>query len=212
MNESTQTFGIFVSYDAYFQPVAEITIPRLMEYCHRHGYSLTVAQNPPVVRTLVWDRALTQIDGLRRYDWSIHWDCDALITNMTVKLEDIVADFPSDSLIVMTRDFQALNDGIVFSRGGSHALESIALWDKLWQMRDEVSSLAATHRWVLENPEQRHIWAAPQRAFNSYEYGIYGLKYPMGEWQQGDFVLHHPGTVNSKRVELLTAALERIVR
>lgn len=204
------TFGIFVSHDGqYFQPLADITIPVLREYCARHGYKLSLAVAPPVTRTLVWDRCLTMLDNLDRFDWTLHWDADALVTNLTIRLEDIVAQFPPGRDMILSRDHTGLNDGIVFTR---RSPRSRALWADMWAMKDEVSSLGATWRFMEETPEQTIIGEVPQKLFNSYPYAEYGIDYPEGTWAPGDFVFHVPGKTTADRVALLTPMLERIVR
>lgn len=201
--------GIFVSYDSYFKPVADITMPVLARYCERHGYTMSVTQNPLVERTLVWDRCLTMMENcLKGYDWILHMDADVLITNQTVSLESIIEQFPKQHHVVMSKDFNNLNDGIVFTRG---TMIAQMLWKKWWKMKEEVSSLAATFKHVENEPKQFLLGWAPQKIFNSYDYSEYGLEFPQGDWEQGDFILHLPGMTTEKRVLNFSAKLDKIV-
>lgn len=200
--------GIFVSFDAYFKPVADITMPVLAKYCERWGYSLTVTQSPLVERTLVWDRCLVMMENcLKGYDWLLHMDADVLITNHGVSLESIIEQFPIQHHIVMSRDYNNLNDGIVFTRG---TMLAQLLWKKWWLMKDEVSSLAATWKYIENNPEQFLLGEAPQKIFNSYPYSEYGIEFPQGSWEPNDFIYHLPGMTTERRVSLLTSILEKI--
>jgi len=199
------TFGIFVSFDAYFKPVADLTMPVLAKYCERHGYSLTIAQNPPIERTLVWDRCLTMLGNIADFDWTIHMDADVLITNHDITLESLVEQFPTRDMI-LSRDHTGLNDGVVFSR-----YDAKVVWFDLWRMKDEVSSLAATWKYLVDNPNQTSIGEVPQKLFNAYPYSAYGIDYPQGTWESGDFAYHLPGKTTDDRVKLLTPMIGNIV-
>lgn len=202
------TFGIFVSYDTpYFAQVAEFTMPVLARYCARHGYSLQIQQNPPVVRNLVWDRALTMLENIKKFDWTVHFDADILVTNHSIRLEDIVDKFPRYGGLFMIRDHTGLNDGIVIT---AQCERSMVLWRSLWKMESEVSSLSATWKYVSENPAQTVIRELPQKLLHSYPYHEYGIDYPEGTWEPGDFSYHLPGMTNARRVELLNSMLPRI--
>lgn len=190
------TFHVHISYTSEYQQVAQIVVPKWMDYCHKHGYVLTVDQDLDDQHSGLWSR-YNRIDECRA-DWYVHVDVDAVVTNPSVTLESIIDSMPRYTHFIVGTDTNGINDGVFFVRNnqiGRHIVDLIkAKMTDVWCGQDVLDTD------FKGNP---YVWAAPQRLFNSYLYQQYGETHPDGEWQEGDFILHLPGIANDKRAEIL---------
>lgn len=184
----------------------EITLPNKEEFCSRHGYSLHFEE---------WDGGI--FPGFYRlpvlihllkcgyYDFIFWLGSDALITNLTLKLEDLVDDRYG---IIMATDFTQIqmDSFLIQPKHGT-----IELLEKVWSHRDnpigpwyEQSTLDAL---IQQPPFKGIVKIVPQRRMNAYRHKWYKEWEAInskvrrrldclgtdGEWQRGDFVFHVPG-------------------
>ena len=205
-------FSLFCRFDRPYSEVALRTMPVLMRYCARHGYRLTILQDPLVRRDIIWDR-MRPMTGLEPHDshdadWLVHVDADVLITNPEITLEAIVEKAGSASVIVGSGIYTGtmqmhVNDGILMVRQNEHGQRiAQAMWnasgDAVFCPLDGLRDLLASRK------ESERIFVAPPRLMNSYRMVKYNLpETTEGQWRIGDFVLHLPGISNQRRVTLL---------
>ena len=109
---------------------------------------------------------------------------------------------PAD--LVYSADINGLNAGVLFVRNTDWSRAFVTRWlssRPMYERHPNADQSALAH---LLHGEPREKWGAwPQRTFNSYGYGEYGLVHPEGEWQKGDFALHLPGLSDGRRLEIL---------
>jgi hypothetical protein len=202
-----------------YNALAEVTlINNKVPYCARHGYHLAV-KTDGWSDVIYFDKISFLIELLEKNP-SIKWvwwlDCDALITNFTKKIEDIVDD---NYHIIMTTDVNGLNNGSFFIKNSPESLD----WLKVilsWKIN------YIHKKW--DNPEQhpmimtyikyrKLIKLHPQRDFNSYFYQLYpgtsniDMLDTDGQWQPGDWVVHWPGCSNPARINLADQIKKYIV-
>jgi len=198
--------GVYTQYNSAFKPIADITVPVLSEYCSKHGYHLSAMSNQPVKRSIIWDRVLCLLENMEKHDWVVHMDTDVLVTDLEVKLEDLI--HPKCHLM-LSADQNGINDGILFVRNSP---EARMILSTVWQdfgrtgvhcAQDALRDLIASSEVV-----RTMVYVAPQARFNSYLYTEYGMgEDTPGHWRKGDFILHLPGRSNERRVELLNQVL-----
>jgi len=194
--------AISTIWNSDFKEIAEITIPVMEEYCRRHGYTLCAQASVQYPPDIVWSRLDMICPLLETHDYAVHMDADVLITNLSIRFEDIAVERGRN---IATSENGIINDGVF-------------IWgDKVWPR-------------LLSSPEIRREHSSPQDAINS-KYGSlmnikhveprtmnsilnaeYGLENPLSEWQPGDFVVHLPGMGNARRVEVLKEMLSKIQR
>lgn len=205
--------GVFCQYNTPFQGVADLTMPVLREYCARHGYDLHESVNPKVERSIIWDRYRILAENIENYEWIVHWDCDAMPTNLHIRLEEFC--FGGDIVISRAKtergDFR-MNDGVAFFRNGP------GMVDVLMSLADAPSDEGI--QCGQDALEDMHgIYSFPSirierhKAINSFLYQEYGMSTDtIGQWTPGDFVLHLPGRTNERRVEIFTEISKQIIR
>ncbi len=162
-------------------------------------------------------------DAMKRYphsEWIFNIDTDAMITNMTIKIEDIVRKVdPNNTMhIIIPADINGINCGVMLVRNseiGKAFLDTIIAGMPLyrnWYMFENqlIQDLfLGTH--VEEDGVKNTgtFWGRvgkiiPQRIMNSYDYknhpklktrpNFNDIMGTDGQWQKGDFVVQWPST------------------
>lgn len=207
-------------HDAGYAALASVTYDNnKVPYCEKHGYELA-AKTDGWTDIVYFDKIQYLIDILENnteVSWIWWLDSDALITNFTKKIEDIIDD---NYHLIFTTDVNGINCGSFFVKNSPEAIN----WLKMILSFKE---LYRTKKW--DNPEQTPmiltyiryrdiIKLHPQRDFNSYNYALLypgisdiDMLHTSGEWQPGDWVLHWPGISNPARIELAAKVQDLIV-
>jgi hypothetical protein len=203
--------GIFCQFNAPFKNVADITVPVMREYADRHGYTLTVHEDRPITRSIVWDRYEILSQEIKNYDWVVHMDADVLITNLHIRLEEF---FRGDLVIsecLTETGILRMNDGVAMFRN----CEDIQYWLQR-TFEEPESDLYQCGQDYLENAcdcMRCDVTIERHKAINAFLYEEYGMpSTTIGSWSPGDFVLHLPGRTNDRRVELFNQITPQILR
>ena len=208
--------------------LAEMTLPSKASYCQRQGYELRNKRQTSRLEKKVWTKKpegheswpydgfdkvnyITELlsersDDVRRtkYDWIFWCDCDTLITNQSISVEQFMED---DKDFIITVDHAGLNGGVFLLR---NSVQGWVFWRELKEKMYQTAHLndflfgeeqTAMQMLVEDERFQARVKILPQKAFNSYPYKeVYGHPngYPdktgaNGTWEPGDFVIHIPG-------------------
>lgn len=205
-------------YTHSYQPLANIVVPNLKDYCYRHNYDLHITTVPDgnfhYVKTIDTRKLLDE------YDLVFTMENDILVTNHNIKPTDFIDD---EHDMFLTRDINDNNSGIFITKSSE--------WSKGWL--DFVQSFKGEDGYgdeqnVWERHHHEKIKYVPHPSFNSYPYIEYAPSYgyinweqynprkeipthDMGNWEKGDFILHLPGMTLEKRIELFDKYKEHIV-
>jgi hypothetical protein len=223
-----------------FEPLAEWTLYKNKKrYCEKHGYTLhyatdggdevsglkMMAKLPPIPDThhpMGWGKIYLMKDAMDKYpnvEWVLNADCDVMITNMEIKLEDVVAEHThSNTHILVSSDCSGINCGIMMVRNtpiGRAFLDTIIVGEPLyrhWYLFENQliqDMLVGHYFWDEHMKAGGSCWSdvanvLRQRVMNSYDYknlpllkdrpnhnDIWGES---GQWQEGDFMIQWPGT------------------
>jgi hypothetical protein len=229
-----------------FEPLAEWTLYKNKKrYCEKHGYTLhyatdggdtvsglkLIAKNPPVPETHIpmgWGKIYLMKEAMDKYpdaEWIFNADCDTMITNMDIKLEDIVAEHThSNTHILVPSDCSGINCGIMMVRNtpiGRAFLDTIIVGEPLyrhWYLFENQliqDMLVGHYFWDEHMKAGGSCWSdvanvLRQRVMNSYDYknlpllkdrpnhnDIWGES---GQWQEGDFMIQWPATSMEYRI------------
>ena len=235
--------------DQKYKPLADWTVLKNKKvYCERHGYVLKHyedcaeslvggkpmrAGNPPIPEThypMGWAKVYAIKDAFEKYpdcEWIFNTDCDVMITNMTIKLEDIVNECTKDTNVhvIIPADCNGINCGNMFIKNspiGKAFLDTIIAGMPLyrnWYMFENqlIQDLCVgTHLTEQGVKAGGTLWGRvikilPQRVFNSYDY----KKIPLlkdrpqyndilghdGQWKEGDFIIQWPSTDLDYRIK-----------
>jgi hypothetical protein len=193
---------VVTAWDEKAARVGEYTWPNRVAYCARHGYSLRGGRRPDDdPHGGLWVKPAAISDALSAGDGWVTWlDADVLITAPETPL-DWLGRTSAD--LVYSADINGLNCGVLFVRATDWSRSFVRKWlagKAMYETYQNADQSAIAHLLHGEPREKWECW--PQRTFNSYRYGEYGLSYPPGEWQPGDFALHLPGLSDERRLEI----------
>lgn len=225
--------------DKKYKPLADWTIYKNRKiYCERHGYILKHhedgaeslvgkpmrAGNPPIPEDHVpigWSKIYAVKEALKdpNVEWVFSSETDVMITNMTIKLEDIIKEHTDiNTHVLIASDCNGINCGNMFIKNspiGKAFLDTIIAGMPLyrnWYMfenqliQDMCVGSHLTEQGIMNCGTLwgRVIKLTPQKIFNSYDYknipllkgrpnynDILGNN---GEWQKGDFIVQWPST------------------
>ena len=234
--------------DQKYKPLADWTVLKNKKvYCERHGYVLKHyedcaeslvgkpmrAGNPPIPEDhlpIGWAKVYAMKDAFEKYpdcEWIFNTDCDVMITNMTIKLEDIVNECTKDTNVhvIIPADCNGINCGNMFIKNspiGKAFLDTIIAGLPLYRewylfenqlIQDLCVGTHLTEQGVKAGGTLwgRVIKILPQRVFNSYDY----KKIPLlkdrpqyndilghdGQWKEGDFIIQWPSTDLDYRIK-----------
>ena len=234
-------------HDKAYEPLAEWTLHKNKKlYCEKHEYILhyasdggekdagkpTIAKLPPIPDTHIpmgWGKVYVMKEAMDKYPearWIFNTDCDAMITNMTVKLEEIInknADI--DTHIIIPSDINGINCGNMFVRNspiGRAFLDTIIAGMPLYRNWYMFENQLIQDLFVGSHLEEDGVhttgtfWGrvgkvVPQRIFNSYDYKNHpklknrphfkDITGNDGQWKKGDFMIQWPSTDLAFRIK-----------
>lgn len=249
---------VVTAHDEKYEPLAEWTLDKnKLQYCLKHGYKLhcsrdcgasasgkpIMAKLPPIPDTHTpcgWGKIFVMKEALHKYpdaEWIFNTDCDVMITNMNVKIEDIVKKYATDDThILIPADCNGINCGNMIVRNssiGKAFLDTIIAGMPLyrhWYMYENqlIQDLfIGTHLEETGVTPGGTFWARvgkviPQRVFNSYDYtnlprlknrknynDILGTD---GQWQEGDFLIQWPSTDLEYRIKVAKEMFSKVIK
>lgn len=184
-----------------------------VQYCKRHGYShhlvKGVWESMHQFQTLKVDILKDVISKIPEDSWIWWTGADLMVTNFTIKLEDII---DTDYHMIIASDFNGINaDSFLLrnSEQGRAYLQMIS--DTLPQYVDKWEGEQGIMKDTYEHYKTSVVKLVPQRELNSYQYSLYrGGIYPeplidnlgtVGDWALGDFVIQWPATSLEFRIQ-----------
>jgi hypothetical protein len=203
-----------------YRPLAAITTAVLQDYCHIHGYQLYQhevdnGQNLYFVKTAM---ALQQLEA--GFDIVFAVDCDVLITNYKINIEDFV---DSEHDFYCCKDVNGVNTGTFIVKNtwwAKNVLQDVYNRKELSiRYHDEQNVYEQIHDAKVKHLAHPSINSIPYE-FYKPSYGYIGYKqgetrekptHEMGCWQQGDFICHLPGKTLSERIEIFNELKEQII-
>mmetsp|Transcript_26268 Transcript_26268/g.83967 ORF Transcript_26268/g.83967 Transcript_26268/m.83967 type:complete len:381 (-) Transcript_26268:265-1407(-) len=211
-----------------FQGINEATIDNKATYAARHGYRLIDASKLiSKKRPTSWSKVIAVRRALKDFDWVMWMDADAIFTNPTVRIEDILPPRPEDVDLVITKDWNGYNAGVWLMRNSTWGAEFLDRW---WAWGDTITIPVSGTRSgdndclkaLLKEPGvEGNVWLAEQSSFNSYylNHNLF-LKLMLRPWQimhmmralwvPGDFIIHLAG-INNK-MKHVVKIIERVQR
>ncbi|KAI5847508.1 galactosyl transferase GMA12/MNN10 family-domain-containing protein [Tricharina praecox] len=181
-----------------------ISLSNKIGYVNKHNYAIKVdfALPKDFVPLPFWHK-LDMFEYLVRtgdYDWIWWVDFDTVITNTTIKIEDIIADAlrdeknPDNIDLLLTSDCWPLNAGSMLLRATPRLLPFLSSVWKCGDAPKEPSEQDCIRDILNSSPQERSRakWIA-QKKMNSFpeEIGCYDSNNL--PWSPGDFVIHFAG-------------------
>lgn len=202
-----------------YQDLADLTDAPKREYCERYGYEFHVLKETRYSPIMGFNKIHYVLDIFQQrpdIEWLLFSECDAMITNMTVRIEDRIDNdyhfiVPVDRLNINSGNFLARN-----SEAGRAYLQMIV--DKEEEYKDESW---AEQQVIIDTFTDLSsiVKLVPQRDMNSYEPQIYDycdasrdIMGNSGAWEPGDWIVHWPGTYKPTRIARATELSKQIIR
>lgn len=205
--------GICVHYTSDWLPLINVTLPILEEYCNRHNYDLSVNEVMQYGQYTGYDKLHQAYEHLQLNDVVMVMDADTLITNLTIKVEDIIDD---NHDFFISEDYNGINAGVFIIKKtdwGRHFLNHLLHF--VWHRDYDVHCEQDVIRNYIKAVGLKHIAIIPQNKINSYLYENYPeigkLTIDNGQWHKGSFILHLPGLPINKRIEIFSEIKDKIV-
>lgn len=210
-------FAILSLHNQPFQPLADLTWPNKVRYAEKWGYGHACKSNNFYGVALGFEKVWFIRDMLETYqdiDWFWWVGCDTLVTNMQISLEDRV---DNNYHFIIATDCNGINADSFLIRNSPQGKEYISMiLSKYEQYKD--------HGWleqqvIIDTLDQNRdiIKIVPQRDLNAYNYSLYPECQPFdkngndGNWQNGDLLIHWPGTSLPHRIHLSHYYLTQVV-
>lgn len=209
-----------------YQDLSNFTDAPKREYCERHGYKFFVGLDDAfVLKTEPYSAymnfnkmhyILSLFEQNPDIEWLLFSECDATITNLTIRIEDRVDNnyhfiIPVDRLNLNAGNFLVRN-----SEQGRAYLKMIL--DRAEEYRDVEW---AEQQVIIDTIEDYAdiVKIVPQRYMNSYEQSLYDycdvsqdVLGNSGQWEPGDWIVHWPGTHKHLRLARAESILKEITR
>lgn len=186
-------------------------------YCCRYGYT-GYNYCVPYHGKMGFDKFRLAREILDHHEWVWIVGCDTMITNFQKDVYDALdLGSPSHSF-VGAYDVNGLNCDSVLFRNDVYGR---TLLEANWACYDTYDNEQHTTVVLLE---QNQFWRdrakiTYQWEINSYLYGLYpgcptvdGKYGVRGEWQEGDLLIHWPGTSFERRMQLANEYLPRVIK
>jgi hypothetical protein len=175
--------------------MARMSFANKLQYCQRHGYDLIVEGDDAVDtrRTPAWSKIRVLRKWLPLYEWVLWVDADALFTNWTFRIEDLVGDQLDDMLaaeqrdqnrdrlglprrevdLILTHDWNTINSGVFLLRNGSWARSFLR---RLWAVpaylarpfQDQGAMIHLLFRAATAAQDLAHVWNVDNNFLNAY--------------------------------------------
>ena len=227
-------------HDEKYEPLAEWTLHKnKKQYCEKHGYQLHYATDggasiagkpmqplqPPIADTHIpigWGKIFVMRQAMQKYpnaEWIFNTDCDVMITNMDIKIEDIIKEHANSNIhILIPADCNGINCGNMIVRNSpigkaflNTIISGLPLYRNWYMFENQLIQDMFVGSHLRENgiTPGGTLWASvgkilPQRVMNSYDYSnlprlknrpeykdILGTD---GQWREGDFLIQWPAT------------------
>lgn len=190
--------------------IADITVTNTEHYCRKHGYGIIpeIMDNP-----YNGFQKIKSIQTLFEVGADVIWslDCDTLITNHTISVDNFLKE---NKYFYITKDFNDINAGsfiIKKSKWSNSFLEYLLRQeggDKMYCEQDAIVKF-------IKEFGYDNICILSHPSINSYKYELYPeiplQTHQQGNWEQGDFILHLPGVILEKRIEIMNEYKPKII-
>jgi hypothetical protein len=200
------TFVVGPDYKRWMEP----GLQSKREWCLNHGYDFHCGGE--VVwdrsRPIPWSKLLYLQSFLNDYDYLFISDADVLITNPSLKIEDVILPQLGEKDLLWTMDeCEHLNSGNMLLRCASRDWIRSYL-DLVWKQEDLIHHIwwenAAMIKVLETHPDHAAHVATCNKSwlFNAYLFGPTGktIDPPRRLWKEGDLLIHFAGVYHGSMI------------
>lgn len=206
-------------HDANYSDLAALTDTSKRKYCDQHGYQFHVLTEMKYSTITGFNKIHFTLELFKQHpkiEWLLFSECDAMITNQTIRIEDRI---DNDYHFIIPVDRLNLNSGNFLARNSEQGRAYLQMIIDLEESYKEVSW--AEQQVIIDTIDQYQdiVKIVPQKYMNSYEPEIYDycdarfdILGNSGAWEPGDWIVHWPGTYKPTRIERANYHLTNLSR
>lgn len=209
---------LYTGHDTAYQPLADITVPRMREYAKWHGMKFECYTAPmlDVPNGIYWTGVCGALSAFKAgYDRAVYLDCDQLLTNFDWEIPEewvngfhASKDWGNDA--IEPWHFSAC--GFIANRDCIPMLETVLDMEPEWrekpfQEQGPWQEWLRLHQW--HQKEEPTITIHPRRTFNAVPDQIAPGNVPE-PWQPGDWCAHLTMVPLERRIEIANEVLAQL--
>jgi len=206
-------------HDANYSDLAALTDSSKSKYCNQHGYQFHVLTEMKYSTITGFNKIHFTLDLFKQHpeiEWLLFSECDAMITNLNIRIEDRIDD---DYHFIVPVDRLNINSGNFLARNSEQGRAYLQMIVDSEQAYKDVAW--AEQQVIIDSIEQYQdiVKIVPQKYMNSYEPEIYDYcdaRFDVlgnsGAWEPGDWIVHWPGTHKPTRIARAEAHKELLIK
>jgi hypothetical protein len=199
-------------YGCSFSDLLKITNASKEEYCETHGYDFYCrTEGIRTDRAIGWEKIQIICDHIDKYDYIFYVECDAMIMNHTIRIENLIDDnYDITTSIHKNANEYEINAGVLLikcSEWSKNFLNKLCKKEE-FHHHNWAEQAAIINELKTNTETRKHFKFVSNRYFNSYAHKWY----PEDNFQIGDFVLHAAGSSNDYRFQLFNEMKNYIIK
>ena len=212
-------YAVASLHDANYKDLAALTDAPKQEYCDIHGYKFFVLDEMKYSTITGFNKIHYTLELFKLYpdiSWLLFSECDAMITNFTIQIQDRIDD---DYHFIVPVDRLNINSGNFLARNSVKGREYLQM---IINKEEEYRDVEwAEQQVIIDTIEQYQdiVKIVPQKYMNSYEPEIYDYcdaRFDVlgnsGAWEPGHWIVHWPGTYKPTRISRANHHLSQLTR
>jgi len=209
---------VLTGADDNYWKLMQLVAPNRLEYCMKHGYQLSLIRYRDLERHFnttsiaFIERDTRTLKALRECNWLFYMDVDSIITNMKIRLEDIINEY-FDCQFIIGNISNGINNGIMLIRNCPQTINFLTtVIEDLHTYNNNQGAMAD----ILKRIAGVKVARIKQTIFNSMPYDEYNKSdwrnQKDGQWEKGHFVMHVPALRLKTRIKIIKEHLEEVTR
>lgn len=212
-------YAVASNHDDNYADLAAITDRSKQEYCDIHGYKFFVLTELKYSTIVGFNKIHFALDLFKKHpdiEWLLFSECDAMITNLTIPIEERI---DNNYHFIIPVDRLNLNSGNFLIRNSE---QGRAYLQMIIDKEPEYANVEWAEQQVIIDTLEEYqdiIKIVPQKFMNSYEPQIYDycdarfdILGNSGAWEPGDWIVHWPGTYKPARLERAAFHTQNLIR
>jgi len=212
-------YAVASNHDDNYADLAAITDRSKQEYCNIHGYEFFVLTELKYSTIVGFNKIHFALELFKKHpeiEWLLFSECDAMITNLTIPIEERI---DNDYHFIIPVDRLNLNSGNFLVRNSE---QGHAYLQMIIDKEPEYANVEWAEQQVIIDTLEEYqdiIKIVPQKFMNSYEPQIYDycdarfdILGNSGAWEPGDWIVHWPGTYKPARLERAAFHTQNLIR
>lgn len=207
--------GIIQVYNDNIKSYAEYGRVINSIYALKHGYEYICWDYDlvPLEYSVYYNKIIAMYQAIKsdiNFEWILYLDADAIITNHTIKIEEIIEKHP-DKEIIMATDLNGQNNGVVLIKNTPIMADYLqeCYTDRQFFHSKNPEQAAMFLTLTKEKYRDKIGWET-MHFFNAYLVKYNNMQHDERLWDEESFILHLQRLPDEKRIELFQQFLQKM--